>query len=113
MGDPSNWCVCLLKPLFFFGTLADFGRPLNTFFFFFPVTERPDLESQFKDRVQEAIRYARTIDDFDELIDQRTLARHCLGPKPSLYVLQTIDRGQRKHELCLQSSILFFFFFFV
>ena len=53
--------------------------------------ERPDLEGQFKERVQEAIKYVRTIDDFDELVDLRTLARHCLGPEPSLYVLQTID----------------------
>ena len=60
--------------------------------------ERPDLESQFEERVQEAIKYARTIDDFDELVDPRTLARHCLGPKPSLYVLQAIDREQRKRE---------------
>ena len=42
--------------------------------------------------------YARTIEDFDELVDPRTLARHCLGPKPSLYVLQAIDREQRKRE---------------
>ena len=37
------------------------------------------------------IKYARTIDDFDELVDPRKLAHHCLGPEPSLYVLQTID----------------------
>ena len=60
--------------------------------------ERPDLESQFEERVQEAIKYARTIDDFDELVDPRTLARHCLGPEPSLYVLQAIDQEQRKCE---------------
>ena len=44
------------------------------------------------------IKYARTIDDFDELVDPRKLAHHCLGPEPSLYVLQTIDREQRKRE---------------
>ena len=59
---------------------------------------RPDLESQFEERVQEAIKYARTIDNFDELVDPRTLARHCLGPEPSLYVFQAIDREQRKRE---------------
>ena len=68
------------------------------FFFFLVVKEHPDLESQFKERVQEAIKYARTIDNFDELVDPHTLARHCLGPKPSLYVLQTINREQRKRE---------------
>ena len=59
---------------------------------------RPDLESQFEERVQEAIKYVRTIDDFDELVDPHTLACHYLGPEPSLYILQTIDREQRKRE---------------
>ena len=54
--------------------------------------EHPNLESQFEERVQEVIKCTRTIDDFDELVDLRTLACHCLGPEPSLYVLQAIDR---------------------
>ena len=65
---------------------------------FFVVKEHPDLDSQFEERVQEAIKYARTIDDFDKLVDPRILACHCLGPEPSLYVLQAIDREQRKRE---------------
>ena len=48
--------------------------------------ERPDLESQFEEKVQEAIKYVRTIDNFDKLVDLRTLASHCLGPEPSLYI---------------------------
>ena len=44
--------------------------------------ERPELEGKFKEKVQEAIKYASTIDDFDEPVDLRTLARYCLGPKP-------------------------------
>ena len=63
------------------------------------VKERPKLESQIEERVQEAIKYARMIDDFDELVDPRTLARHCLGPEPSLYILQAINRERRKREL--------------
>ena len=65
---------------------------------FFVMKERLDLDSQFEERVQEAIKYARTIDNFEELVDPRILARHCLGPEPSLYVLQAIDREQRKRE---------------
>ena len=61
--------------------------------------ERPELEAKFAERVQAAIRYARTIEDFGELIDPRTLARHCLGPEPSLYVLSTLDREERKCKL--------------
>ena len=74
------------------------GRPSNLarFLLCYAVKERPELDSQFKERVHEAIKYAKTIEDFDELIDPRTLACHYLGPKPSLYVLQVIDREQRK-----------------
>ena len=68
---------------------------------YFVVKESPKLESKFKKRVQAAIKYARTIDDFDELIDPRMIARHCLGPEPSLYVLNTLDRKERKRKLHL------------
>ena len=66
--------------------------------FHLAVKERPKLENKFKEQVQEAVRYASTIEDFDELIDPRTLARHCLGPKPSPYILHAIDREERKSE---------------
>ena len=61
--------------------------------------ERPDLESKFDEPVQAAVKYARTIKAFNELIDPRTLARHCLGPKPSLYVLSALDREEKKRKL--------------
>ena len=59
----------------------------------FAVKDRLELEAKFVERVQAAIKYARTIEDFGELIDPRTLARHCLGPEPSL------DREERKRKL--------------
>uniref|UniRef100_A0A7N2MTF2 Uncharacterized protein n=1 Tax=Quercus lobata TaxID=97700 RepID=A0A7N2MTF2_QUELO len=58
--------------------------------------ERLELEGKFKERVQEAIKYASTIDDFDKLVEPRTLVRHCLGPEPSDYVLRAIDREEKK-----------------
>ena len=74
--------------------------------------ERPELEEKFKERVQEAIKYVSTIDDFDELVDPRTLARHCLGSEPSDYVLRAIDQEQKKRELFelsyVRSSLLVF-----
>ena len=82
----------------------------------FAVKDRPELESKFEERVQAAIRYSRMIEDFDDLIDSRTLARHCLGPEPSLYVLSTLDREEKKRKLSLKTnSSCFFlaFFFFV
>ena len=65
----------------------------------FAVKDRLELEGKFEERVQAAIRYARTIEDFGELINPRTLARHCLGLEPSLYVLSTLDREERKRKL--------------
>ena len=71
--------------------------------------ERPELEDNFKERVQETIKYMSTIDDFDKLVDPRTLAHHCLGSEPSNYVLYALDREERKHELsCVRSSLLLF-----
>ena len=79
---------------------------------YFVVKERLELEGKFKERVQEAIKYASTIDDFDELVDPRTLAHHCLGPEPSDYVLRAIDREEKKRELSklfyVRSSFLLF-----
>ena len=71
--------------------------------------DHPELEEKFKERVQEAIMYMSTIDDFNELVDPRTLARHCLGLEPSDYVLRAIDREQKKSELSyVRSSLLLF-----
>ena len=67
----------------------------------FVVKERLELESKFDERVQAAIEYARTIEDFNELIDPRTLAHHCLGPEPSLYVLSALNREEKKRKLPL------------
>ena len=60
--------------------------------------ECPELEGKFEEWVQEATKYTSTIKDFDELVDPRTLARHCLGPEPSPYVLHALNREERKHE---------------
>ena len=74
--------------------------------------EHPELESGFDERVQAAVKYAWTIEDFNELIDPRTLARHCLGPEPSLYVLSTLDWEEKKYKLPLYTGWPFTFFFF-
>jgi len=62
------------------------------------VKERPELEDKFREQVEEAVRYASTIKDFDELVDPCTLACHYLGPEPSPYILRTIDQEERRHE---------------
>ena len=82
------------------------------------VKDRPKLKGKFDEQVQAVVEYARTIEDFNKLIDPRTLARHCLGPEPSLYVLSALEREEKKRKLALYigrppSFFLFFFEFLV
>ena len=77
---------------------------------YFVVKERLKLESKFDERVQAAVEYARTIEDFDELIDPRTLARHCLRLEPSLFILSILDREEKKNKLPLYMGLSFPFF---
>ena len=64
------------------------------------------------------------IDDFDNLVNPKTLARHCLGPKPSPFVLRTIKIKEKSSlafkfssffpfsPFCCCCCCFFFFFFF-
>ena len=78
----------------------------------FVAKEHSELESKFDEQVQAAVEYARTIEDFDKLIDPHTLARHCLGPEPSLYVLSILDQEEKKRKLPLYRGLSLPFFFF-
>ena len=71
----------------------------------FAVKDCLELESKFEEWVQAVIRYARMIEDFGDLIDPRTLAHHCLESKPSLYVLSTFDREEKKRKLSLKADL--------
>ena len=93
-------CLPFMRCFSFFNFLFILVITSNLFLVLhFAVKECLELESKFEEWVQATIKYTRTIDDFDELIDPRTLARHCLGPEPSLYVLSMLDREERKREL--------------
>ena len=83
------------------------GRPLYlvrllcSFLFFsffvrlFAWTVRPDVVFLFflQSKIV-TIEYASTIDDFDDLVDPKTLAYHCLGPEPSImsFVLSVVKK---------------------
>ena len=69
------------------------------------------LESRFEERVRAAVEYVSTIDDFDDLVDPRTLARHCLGPEPSHYVLHAIRSEEKVSYFRVKIDRLFFPFF--
>ena len=72
--------------------------------------ECPELEVKFEERVQEAVKYASTIEDFDELVDPRTLARHCLGQ--SLLITFSMHLiGKRGNMICLDILDHLFLFF--
>ena len=64
-------------------------------FSYFAIKESPELESKFVERVQVAIRYMSTTNNFDELVDPRTLAHHYLGPEPSNFVLHAIRQEEK------------------
>ena len=69
------------------------------FVFYFTVRDRPELESRFEERVRATVMYASTIDDFDDLVDPRTLARHFLGLEPSHYILHAICHEEKSEFL--------------
>ena len=55
----------------------------------------------------------KTIYDFDDLVDSRTLARHCLSLEPSSFFLHAIEIDEKSKCLVLleKNSFPFFFFF--
>ena len=61
--------------------------------------EHPKLKSRFEECVQEVVKYASTIEDFDKLVDPQILARHCLGLEPSHYDPRAIHQEERKLKL--------------
>ena len=74
------------------------------------VKKRPKLKSKYRDRVEIAIEYIKTINDFDDLVDPRTLARHCFGLEPSAYILCAIEI--KKKSKCPFALLLFYFYFY-
>ena len=58
----------------------------------------PKLKSRYKKRIEKAIVYVKTIEDFDNLVDPRTLAFYCLGLEPSAFVLCNIEIEEKKSK---------------
>ena len=59
---------------------------------------RPKLKSSYIERVEKAIKYALTIENWDDLVDPRTLAFYNLGPDPSAYVLRLLRIEEKKSK---------------
>jgi len=62
------------------------------------VKRRPKLKSRYKQCVEVAIEYVKSIDDFDDLVDPCTLAFISIGPKPSTFVLHTNEIEEKKSK---------------
>ena len=75
------------------------------------VTKRPRLKSRYKDHVEVAMKHTKTIDDFYDLVDLRTLARHYLNTEPSTFVLQAIAIVEKSKYHHTSSTSLYLSFF--
>ena len=71
----------------------------NPIVFVLAAKKRPPLKSRYKGRVQAATKYAKTIKDFDDLVDPLTLACHFLGSKPSSFVMQAIQIEEKSKSV--------------
>ena len=56
------------------------------------------MKSKYKERVQKAIDYVRTIVSWEDLVDSRTLAFYCLGPEPFAFVLRNLNIEGKKSK---------------
>ena len=106
-------CRCCF--LYFVLHWVSFIPSLLTFWAPCAVKRRPNLKSRYKQCIEVAIEYTKSIDDFNDLVNPRTLAMYCLGPEPSAYVLRTIEREEKKSKYLVRHYhplLLLFFFFF-
>ena len=69
------------------------------------VKRRLKLKSRYKQRVKVVIEYVKTIVDFNNLADPRTLALYCLGLELAAYVLRTIETEEKKSKYLLWLSL--------
>ena len=59
---------------------------------------RPKLKSRYIERVEKAIKYALTIENWDDLVDPRTLTFYNIGPDPSAYILRLLRIEEKKSK---------------
>ena len=59
---------------------------------------RPKLKSRYIERIEKAIKYALTIENWDDLVDLRTLIFYNIGPDPSTYILRLLRIEEKKSK---------------
>ena len=75
------------------------------------------LEERYQGQIKAALKFALTVDDFDELVDPHHLYENCLGLEPFAYVLKKNAQEEKSRFLILRlflstlqiSTILTFF----
>ena len=70
----------------------------DSYLVFCAVKRRPKLKSRYTGRVEKAIEYTPTIENWDDLVDPRTLAFYNLGPDLSAYVLRLLSIEEKKSK---------------
>ena len=68
----------------------------DSYIFFCAVKRRPKLKSKYTGHVEKAIEYAPTIENWDDLVDPRTLTFYNLRPDPFAYVLRLLSIEEKK-----------------
>ena len=64
----------------------------------YTVKRRPKLKSRYKGRVEKAIEYVQMVENWDDLVDLRTLAFYCLRLEPSAFVLHNLEIEGKKSK---------------
>ena len=101
--------------IFLDSSLSNYCSYNTAYLLIFVVSNRPKLESQYRERVHATLAFALEIEDFGDLVDPRHLFDYCLGPEPSKYVLEKIRQEEKskfilatlKVSLSLWTSSLF------
>ena len=68
----------------------------DSYLFCCAVKRRPKHKSRYTGRVEKAIEYAPTIENWDDLVDPRTLTFYNLRPDPFAYVLRLLSIEEKK-----------------
>ena len=68
----------------------------TTYLQIFAVSDRLELESQYRERAHAALAFAWEIEDFDDLVVPPHLFDYYLGPEPSKYVLEKIRFEEKR-----------------
>ena len=60
------------------------------------------MEERYQGRIKAALKFALTVDDFDELVDPHRLCEYCLGLEPFAYVLKKNAQEEKSRFLILR-----------